>query len=250
MDQEIVFAKTLQQVLEKAKANGNCIGKAEVEAAFSAQALTGAQMELIFDYLHQHKIGIGEPVDPDDYLEEEDRDYLTDYLKELEGLPSVAEGEKEALTISAMAGDSGAQKRLIEIYIPKVVEIAKLYAGQGVFIEDLIGEGNLAVTLGVTQLGCLEHQNEAEGMLAKLIMDAMEEHIAGTVEADEAEKKMVEKVNEISIKAKELANDLKRKVTPEELFEETGIVTEEIWEAVRISGHNIEYIDDKEEADS
>ena len=62
------------------------------------------------------------------------------------------EGEKEAVTISAMAGDRDAQKRLIEIYIPKVVEVAKLYAGQGVFVEDLIGEGNLAVTIGVTQL--------------------------------------------------------------------------------------------------
>ena len=66
MDKEIVFAKTLQEVLQKAKENGNCIGKEEVETAFSSQALTEEQMELIFDYLHKHKIGIGEPVDPDD----------------------------------------------------------------------------------------------------------------------------------------------------------------------------------------
>ncbi len=243
MDKEIVFAKTLQEVLQKAKENGNCIGKEEVETAFSSQALTEEQMELIFDYLHKHKIGIGEPVDPDDYLKEEDRDYLADYLKELEGIAPASEGEKEAVTISAMAGDRDAQKRLIEIYIPKVVEVAKLYAGQGVFVEDLIGEGNLAVTIGVTQLGCLEHQSEAEGMLAKLMMDAMEEHIAETAETDELDKKIVEKVNGISEKAKELAQDLKRKVTPKELSEETGIALEDIVEAVRISGHNIEFIE-------
>lgn len=99
------------------------------------------------------------------------------------------------------------------------------------------------MTIGVTQLGCLEHQSEAEGMLAKLMMDAMEEHIAETAETDELDKKIVEKVNGISEKAKELAQDLKRKVTPKELSEETGIALEDIVEAVRISGHNIEFIE-------
>ncbi len=243
MDKETAFANTLQEVLKQAKSNGSCISKEEVEEAFSSQNLTDAQMDLIFDYLHKHKIGIGEPVDPDDYLGNEDRDYLEEYLKELEAIPTLSEGEKEAITISAMSGDSDAQKKLIEFYIPKVVEVAKLYAGQGVFLEDLIGEGNLAVALGVTQLGCLEHQSEAEGMLAKLMMDAMEDSIAEHTEAAELDTKIVEKVNEIFEKAKALAEDLKRKVTPEELAEETGIAMEEILEAVRISGNNIEEID-------
>lgn len=247
MDKEIIFAKTLQKVLKQAKENGNCIMKEEVEGAFSAQNLTKEQMDLIFDYLNKHKIGIGEPVDLDDYLGDEDRNYLEDYLRELQAIPTVSEGEKEAITISAMAGDQAAQKRLIEIYIPKVVEVAKLYAGQGIFIEDLIGEGNLAVALGVTQLGCLEHQSEAEGMLARLMMDAMEEAISEYVQAEELDQKIIEKVNEISKKANELAEDLKRKVTPKELAEETGIPVEDILEAVRISGNNIEDIDYKEE---
>jgi len=243
MDKEIAFAQTLQEVLKQAKENGNCIGKEEVEEAFYAQNLTKEQMALIFDYLHKHKIGIGEPVNPDDYLVDEDRNYLEDYLKELEAIPEVSEGEKEAVTISAMAGDKDAQCKLTEIYIPKVVEVAKLYTGQGVLIEDLIGEGNLAVALGVTQLGCLEHQREAEGMLAKLMMDAMEEVIAAHIDAEELDQKILEKVNDISGKAKELAEDLKRKVTPKELAEETGIPIEDILEAVRISGNNIEDID-------
>lgn len=247
MDKEIIFARTLQEVLKQAKENGNCITKEAVEEAFSAQNLTKEQMEMIFDYLQGHKIGIGEPLDPDDYLGDEDRNYLEDYLKELQAIPQVSEGEKEAITISAMAGDREAQRRLTEIYIPKVAEVAKLYAGQGVFIEDLIGEGNLAVALGVTQLGCLEHQSEVEGMLAKLMMDAMEDAISTHTDAEELDQKIVEKVNEISEKAKELAEDLKRKVTPKELAEETGISIEDILEAVRISGNNIEDIDGKED---
>lgn len=243
MDKELEFAKTLQAVVEQAKDNGNCITREEVEEAFANQNLKEEQLELVLDYLIKHKIGIGEPVDLDEYLTDEDKNYLNAYLEELNALEKVSDGEKEAITMSAMAGDTEAQRRLIEIYIPQVVDVAKLYAGQGVFLEDLIGEGNLAVAMGVTQLGCLEHPSEAEGMLGKLMMDAMEEFITENVQAEDLDKKILEKVNAVSDKAKELAESLQRKVTARELAEETGVELEEILEAVRMSGENIEYIE-------
>lgn len=243
MNKELEFAKTLQSVLEQAKDNGNCISKEEVEEAFASQNLNEEQLSLVLDYLIKHKIGIGEPVDLNDYLTDEDKNYLDTYLEEIEALEKVTEGEKEALTMSAMAGDAEAQRRLIEVYIPQVIDVAKLYAGQGVFLEDLIGEGNLAVTMGVAQLGCLEHPSEADGMLGKLMMDAMEDYIAENVQAEDLDKKVIEQVNDIADKAKELSESLQRKVTPKELAEETEIDIEEILEAIRISGDNIEYIE-------
>ncbi len=245
MDRELEFAKTLQGVVEQAKDNGNCITREEVEEAFADQNLKEEQMELVLDYLIKHKIGIGEPIDVDEYLTEEDKHYLDAYLEELETLEKVSDGEKEAITMSAMAGDGDAQSKLIEIYIPQVVDVAKLYAGQGVFLEDLIGEGNLAVAMGVTQLGCLEHPSEAEGMLGKMMMDAMEDYITENVQAEDLDRKIVEKVNVVSDKAKELAESLQRKVTAKELAEETGLELEEILEAVRMSGENIEYIENE-----
>ena len=53
------------------------------------------------------------------------------YLEELEGIDKAGSGEKEAVTLSAMAGDKQAQARLAELFLPEVVEIAKLYSGQG-----------------------------------------------------------------------------------------------------------------------
>lgn len=245
MDRELEFAKALQRVVEQAKDNGNCITREEVEEAFADQNLKEEQMELVLDYLIKHKIGIGEPIDVDEYLTEEDKHYLDAYLEELETLEKVSDGEKEAITMSAMAGDGDAQSKLIEIYIPQVVDVAKLYAGQGVFLEDLIGEGNLAVAMGVTRLGCLEHPSEAEGMLGKLMMDAMEDYITENVRAEDLDRRIVEKVNVVSDKAKELAESLQRKVTAKELAEETGMELEEILEAVRMSGENIEYIENE-----
>ena len=241
--QEVLFAKTLEQVRKQAKEQGNCIEREQVEQAFVSLSLSKEQLDLVFDYLEKHKIGIGEPVDPDEYLSEEEINYLEEYQKELALLETVSEGEKEAITLSAMAGEAHAQKKLIDIYLPQVVEIAKLYSGQGVFLEDLIGEGNVALTIGVTMLGCLEHAKEAEGMLGKMIMDAMEDYISENMAEEDKDKKVLGRVKKVAKKAKELSEELRRKVTVEELSAETGMSENAIREAMQLSGYTIEEIE-------
>ena len=127
VNQEVLFAKTLEQVRKTAKEQGNCISVEQVEEAFQELALSGEQLELVYDYLKKHKVGIGEPVDLDEYLSDEEMDYLEEYKKELDLLESISEGEKEAITLSAMAGEKDAQQKLIAVYLPQVLEISKLY---------------------------------------------------------------------------------------------------------------------------
>lgn len=242
MNREILFAQTLEQVKKIAKEQGNCISKEQVEEAFAALKLDEEKLNMVFDYLKQHKIGIGEPVNLDDYLSKEEVDYLEGYLQQLKELPEVAAGEQEAITLSAMAGDTTAQNRLTQIFLPHVVEIAKIYTGQGVLLEDLIGEGNVALTMGVTMLGALENASEAQGMLGKMIMDAMEEYIAENADEAEKDRRIADKVNKVADKANELAGDLHRKVTVEELMNETGMSRKSIIDAMRISADKIDAI--------
>ncbi|MDE6975115.1 MAG: hypothetical protein K2P38_18815, partial [Lachnospiraceae bacterium] len=108
------------------------------------------------------------------------------------------------------------------------------------FLEDLIGEGNVALTLGVTMLGAFEHAKEAEGALMQMVMDAMERHIQEAVEEAEKDKKAARKVNQVADKARELAGELHRKVTATELSEETGMSERYIEDAMRMSGFAIE----------
>ncbi len=241
--QEILFARTLEQVRKQAKTQGGYIEKEQVEGAFADLELSKEQLSLVFDYLKKHKIGIGEPVDLDEYLSEEEVDYLEEYKKELLLLPDVTEGQKEAMILSAMAGERDAQQNLIGVYLPQVVEIAKLYTGQGVFLEDLIGEGNLAIAGGVTMLGCLEHAKEADGMLIKMIMDAMEECISENLAEADKDKKIMDKVNKVAKKARELSDELHRKITVQELAAETGMSLKSIDDAIRFSGNAIEEIE-------
>lgn len=245
MNQEALFAKTLEELKETASLQGNYVTKEQIEEAFASFELDEGRFGLISDYLKQCKIGIDQPVNMDDYLSEEEKSYLDNYLEELALLETLSESEKRAVSMSAMAGDKEAQNKLIEVFLPQVVDIARLYAGQGVYLEDLIGEGNMAVTLGVLMLGCLETVEEVDGMLGKMIMDAMESYIEENASAHQQEKKLSDKVNQVADAAKELAEEMQREVTPEELAAETGFSLKAIREAVDLSGSKIEYLDTK-----
>lgn len=245
MEKELLFANTLEYIKKIAKEQGNIVSKEQVETAFEPMGFGAEQLEMVYEYLRKQKIGIEEAVDLDAYLSEEDVDYLDTYLEELKYIKEATDGEKEAIILSAMAGDLDAQTRMIELFLPQVVEIAKLYAGQGVYLEDLIGEGNVALTMGVSMLGALERASEAEGMLAKMIMDGMEEYIGLSAEQSKEDQKAIDLVNKVSDAAKEMSEDLRKKITPIELAEETGMPIEEIEEAIRLSGDHIEYFEGK-----
>lgn len=136
-NKERLFAQKLNEIRELAREQNNCISEEQVKAAFRELDFQEEQLQMVYDYLIKHKIGINEPVDLDDYLSDEEVNYLKIYEEELTQLEEVTDGQKEAITLSAMAGETDAQKRLIEIYLPQVIEISKLYSGQGYFWRTL-----------------------------------------------------------------------------------------------------------------
>lgn len=249
ISREVLFARSLEKIRRTAREQGNCITEEQVRQELSALNLAEGQLQMVYDYLAKHKVGIGAPPGPEEYLTAQERDYLQDYLDELAALPEVTEGEREAYTISAMAGDAPAKRRLTESYLKEVADIARLYSGQGAALEDLIGEGNVALAMGVEMLGSLEKPSQAQGMLVKCVMDAMEDLIREHAAKEKADKNVADKVNLVADKARELAKELRRKVTPEELQAETGMSMKAIRDAMRMSGFRIEDIEGQNEED-
>lgn len=264
-ESEILFAKTLEQVKRQAREQGNILTEEQVRQAFAELSLQEEQLQLVFDYLKQHRISLGEPeaskeesggkarlkeeaFSEGEFLSDREREYLKEYRRGLEQVPVLSEGQKEAMLYAAMAGEREAQQNLIHAYLMRVVEISRLYAGQGVLLEDLIGAGNVALTLGVGMLGAMEHAAEAEGMLVKMVMDSMEECIRENLLLTEQDQALAGHVNRVAEKARELAQELRRKVTVKELAEETGMTEEEIEDAMRMSGFTIEDLEGKKEA--
>lgn len=249
-NKEREFAEILKYVTRTARENRNVISMEQVREAFQELELDDKQMELVIDYLNKHNIGVDEAINTDENLTEEETNYLNDYLESLKGLNRLSDGEREAVCMSAIAGDKEAQSRLIEHYLPLVVDVARMYSEQGVYLEDLIGEGNVALANGVTMLEAVGEPKEVEPFLYNLMLRAMEQIIEDNLKEDTGMKKVLELVNEVADKASELAGDLRRKVTVEELMEETGWDEDRIRSAIKFSGDNIEDLDSGEKRSS
>jgi len=246
-NKEKEFAAILKNVTRTARENKNIITSEEVKEAFSDLELDEKQFEMVFEYLKNHKIGVDEEaVFTDEDLSDEEKNYLDDYIESLNALPRFSDGEKEAIAISALAGEKDAQEKLISMYLPLVVDVARMYSEQGVFLEDLIGEGNVALTKGVTMLDAVGEPSEVESFLYKLMLDAMENIIQENLAEDTGSQKVLKLVQEVADKAKELADDLRRKVTVKELMDETGWDEDKIRSAIKFSGDNIEDLDSGE----
>jgi RNA polymerase primary sigma factor len=240
---QLTFANTLEQLKETARLQENMLTSKQIRDAFDEWNLNDDQIGLINEYLKKNKIGIDKPGDTSENLTDDDTNFLNMYLEELKDLPPVTDGEKRAVMMSAIAGDGDAQAKLIEIFLPQVVDISKLYAGQGALVEDLIGEGNLAVASAVAMLDCVEGIDEIEGFIAKMIMDAMEEFIGDDSNNRQADDNVLERVNTVNDKAQELYESFMRKVTVKEVADELNITEDEVIEAIKFSTNHIEYID-------
>lgn len=243
------FIAGLEQLKETARLQGNMLTGEQIDEEFGKWQLNEEQLALIYDYLNKNNIGIDEPGTVEENLSGEDVNFLEMYLKDLKELPEVTDGEKRAVMMSALAEDKDAQAKLVEIYLPDVVELSKLYAGQGVLVEDLIGEGNVALSMAVTMLECVEGIDEVEGFLVKMIMDAMEASIGDDSDNREIGENVLNKVNEVNDKAKELYENLLRKVSVKEVAKELGLTEDKVHEAIKFSADHIDYIEREQNAE-
>ena len=221
-NKELTFAKSLEKARELAKEQNHLITTLQVKEIFSSQELSEEQYGLIYDYLKKNKIGIDEAVSVDDYLTEDEKDFLKEYLKMLSGqfLHSEAENAEG-------------------YFLKKIAQIAKYYTGQGVLLEDLIGEGNVALAAWESEFGLEDLPKEREISLLQKIKDAMEAIIAETAFNHKTDAQLVEKVNEIADEARILKEAYGRKVTVSELAEEGKYSVSEIIEAINMAGDDI-----------
>lgn len=243
---ENIFLKRLQELTQRAKKNGGSISEEELSEAFSDLDLSSQQMEQVRSYLASQKIGIGENLPYEDVITQDEHNYLEDYEKMIAQIEKPSPGVMEATKLSAMAGETDAQRQVVSWMLDKVVDIAKLYAGQGVFMEDLIGAGNEELARSVHLMAPLEGPQEVDGFLASRVMDAMEALVREAIENGRQDKAVEDLCNLVNDKANELMGELGRKVTPLELAAEGDVTLDQIMDAIKWSGNKIEAIDYQE----
>ena len=78
-------------------------------------------------------------------------DSLRLYLREISRISLLSASRESYLAEHIEMGDKDARNQLIEANLRLVVSIAKKYVGQGLSLEDLIGEGNIGLIRAVTK---------------------------------------------------------------------------------------------------
>lgn len=78
-------------------------------------------------------------------------DSLRLYLREISRISLLSAARESYLAERTEQGDKEARNQLIEANLRLVVSIAKKYVGQGLTLEDLIGEGNIGLIRAVTK---------------------------------------------------------------------------------------------------
>lgn len=246
-----VFQQKLQDIQKLALNNGKHINKKVVEDFFEEDGLNDTQIQKVYDYLAVQGIHIeGHRVaSPVPEIEEEDRnktfskqtqvysqeeqEYLEEYLDALEQITKEAEGERSLLLEQACKGETKSKKRLAELYMKEVMEIAKeLHTGE-VFIGDMIAEGNMGLMMALENL---EEAQDIEAFLSGEIRNAilfMLEEQTGQKQSDDI---LVEKVRNLEQKIKELLDGDEDKYSAEELSAFLDMDVEEIRAILRLTG--------------
>ena len=74
---------------------------------------------------------------------------LSEYLREISRIPRLSPEEEQALARRVLAGDAGAEQRMIEANLRLVFAVARRYRNRGLPLPDLVAEGSLGLLRAV-----------------------------------------------------------------------------------------------------
>lgn len=219
MSEQEKLKECLDEAVRYARLHKNCLSEKRFEEIFAPLKLEKSQQELVAVFLKEKNITIGEKpeeiAEADYDLDSEEHRAIDFFYEELSGLKKYTDEEKLGLLTKLFEGDNSVTAELTNAYLPDVVEMARLYKDQGVSIEDLIGEGNIALVMALQTIMCIENPAEGDGYIGKFVMDAME----ALVSDEEADEKLIIKLSK-SLKETPKEADADRK--DEETAANTG----------------------------
>ncbi|MCR4740106.1 MAG: hypothetical protein K5886_07585 [Lachnospiraceae bacterium] len=249
---ELSLKKELVKIRALAKSQGEKMSKAQIkERLFSDDekeagiGLSDGHLDLIYAYLKESGISLYDTEEERlASCREQDPAKTGKSIKKEAGKPAGENRKRRLKSLERiLLREDDPKEVFAELYLDSVKDIARLYEGQGVLTEDLVGEGNLAVLLAEKAVEMCDSAGEADELVIRMIMDAMEKCIMDDLDNADLMDEVLKRVNRLNDAARELSEDLERKITIEELADELSLDADEIRETVFLSGDNIEYIE-------
>lgn len=287
------FLAMLAAIVDLAKVQDNIITMDEIKELLDDSSFTAEQMGHVYEYLAANQIRIQgyirnikandedvnitsidnatESDNEQEYLDEESKkalqelkereerfekeeaSYIKMYLEDLEAISPMVDGEMDMLINSLRKGNRSAKERLLELHLGEVVNIARSYKGKGIFVGDLIQEGNIGLMTALEEICTGANRVPTESIpdtleyIVNRIRESMEFVIHEQQDDKILENRIVEKINFISSCMKDLAEEFGREATLDELVKFTNLEKLEIADIMELAKDALSVSNDEEE---
>lgn len=165
-------------------------------------------------------------------------DLLSLYLEELKQIPALEAEEEAALLEKLRAGDARARKRLTEGYLGTALAEIQPFVGS-MEAGELIGVANLALTAALCDEKILE-STVLRDTIKQKVHTALEEAVRENRQSDMAEQTLADRMNALTELSSELAAELGREASPEELAARLDIPLDEVQRLLAMSMQALE----------
>lgn len=165
-------------------------------------------------------------------------DLLSLYLEELKQIPALEAEEEAALLEKLRAGDARARKRLTEGYLGIALAEIQPFVGS-MEAGELIGVANLALTAALCDEKILE-STVLRDTIKQKVHTALEEAVRENRQSDAAEQTLADRMNALTELSSELAAELGREASPEELASRLDIPLDEVQRLLAMSMQALE----------
>ena len=165
-------------------------------------------------------------------------DLLSLYLEELKQIPALEAEEEAALLEKLRAGDARARKRLTEAYLETALAEIRPYLGR-MDVGELIGVANLALTAALCDEKILE-STVLRDTIKQKVHTALEEAVRENRQSDTGEQTLADRMNALTELSSELAAELGREASPEELTARLDIPLDEVQRLLAMSMQALE----------
>ena len=241
------FQEKLEQLMELAAKQEQNLNNEQILEIFGLNQLSPQQLQSLYEYLRIQGIriqgadlapmDIGKALDPQEEQEEEKKPVILEAedeqcLKEYEEMLRQFPSEKEALLLQAVTDVAGVQERLAQLYLKEILQYARKLWRQGIYIGDLIQEGNMSLLLALAE----EMPEEGKaGWMEQRLLAGMESWVKEQTEQKYRDESMVEKVRKLEAAIRELSDDEEQKFSVEELAAYLDMDEEEIRAVLRLT---------------
>ena len=173
-------------------------------------------------------------------LSDEEASFLELYKEDLEAIPSLSDKDREKNLEKAKKGDDDAQCLLIQDFMHTALDVTHMYAGQGILLQDLIGEGNLALVSFFKNVPAELTTADLEEKVTEELVRVYDDLIKAASDEEKEQAKIIKKTEQVAKAAKAMSEELGRKVTVDELHEKTKISKKQITDALKNTANKIE----------